>query len=352
MKKSFFLSVIFLLFILYYFLFPLTADREYIWLPQFQSDLNDLDGCSLAVLKDSVCIRTTTLTGVLNPDGESIINRDENRIKTYSGSHTFESKGDFVSVLRNRINNKYAIFEGAGSPLILNEHYLLADFPSSLIKEVSTTGDILWSWEGVSPITALSASTMNVVFGTLDGKVYLFRKDGSQRVFEPLKDRNDSVIYGLSISQEGSRLAVVAGLDNQHLVIYSELTTLKYVESARFELDSHYARPVTLFASDLSFSVWVEQPGELVRYTRRGVETRYPFDGELLTMVPDEKEGLIHILCRSDSGESRLSILSLEGRLLLSEKMSDVPRYFKYFENQFSLLVGQDSFILIDRKEY
>ena len=171
MKKSFFLSVIFLLFILYYFLFPLTADREYIWLPQFQSDLNDLGGHSLALLKEPVCIRTPVVAGVLNPDGQSIIKKDDGRIVSYSSSHTFESKGQYISVLRNRINNKYAVFEGLGSPLILNEHYLLADFPSSRIKEVDTNGDILWSWEGVSPITALSVSSMNVVLGTLDGKV-------------------------------------------------------------------------------------------------------------------------------------------------------------------------------------
>ena len=184
------------------------------------------------------------------------------------------------------------------------------------------------------------------------GRFYLFRKDGSQRVFEPLADGNDSVIYGLSLSEDGSRLAVVTGLDNQYLVVYNEMTTLEYVESYRFELDSHYARPVKLSVSDSGVSVWVEQPGEIVRYSRRGVETRYSFEGDLLTMVPDEEEGLIYILCRNNRDESCLSILSLEGRLLLGENMSDVPTHFKYYEKQFSLLVQDGRFILIGRTEY
>lgn len=343
MKKSFFLFLIFLFFVLYYFFFPLTADKEHIWLPQLVLNLEEIHDGAFAILEDSVLVQTAEYSGVLSPEGGSVISNSSSGIKKYSFSHSFEYTALNKSVLKNRINNRYFVFEEPGYPLILGDRFFLADLSASIIREVSSSGGTLWSWEGVSPITAISSADMNTIFGTLDGKVHIFRKDGKQEILDNPDNSGDSIVYGISLSPDNNFLAIVYGRKEQYLLLYREKSPMEYVETGKFLLDSHFTRPIKVEVSLRESSVWVEQEGKIRRYREDGEVTDYPFEGSLLTMIPDESNEIVYILSTLPSAVSSLvTACSLEGNLLFSDKIKGIPSHFKMNNSQLTLIEGNE----------
>ena len=351
MKKSFFLSLLFFLFFLYYFLFPLNADKEYIWQPRTVSSLDGVNGMAFPFLKNPVLIKTGEYGGILFPEGKSILKRTDKTLRDYSRSHTFKSNGPDSTALLNRTNNRYVLFQGRGAPLIVNDHYLLADFSQGFIREVDSSGNILWSWEGVSPLTALSASGGNVAFGTLDGMIHIYRKDGNNGFLEPFPEGGDSIIYGLSFSPDSGRMAAVAGRNRQTLILYDESAPLDYKELRRFSLDSRYSRPVKVSLSSGGEAVWVEQPGRVSRFSEEGDRQEYPFSGQLLSMNPDEENSMVFLLSAVEEGKNLLSVFSLAGDILMEEELEGVLSHFRQDQGQLSLISG-GNLLLINREIY
>lgn len=343
MKKSFFLSLIFLLFVLYYFLFPLTADKEHIWVPQSVHQLDNVQDEVFTILENPVLVQTGEYSGILSPEGGSVITNSRSGLKQYSFSHSFEYNSLNSSVLKNRINNRYFVFEEPGYPLIMGERFFLADLSASMIREVSSSGNTLWFWEGVSPITAISSGDMNTIFGTLDGKVRIYRKDGNQVILDTPENNGDYIVYGISLSSDNSFMAMVYGLKEQYLLLYREKSPMEYVETARFLLTSHFTRPVKVQVSITGSSVWVEQNGKISRYSEDGDITDFPFEGSLLTMIPDEAAEIVYILSTLSDGESSLvTALSLENNLLFADKMTGIPTHFKLNNSQLTLIEGNE----------
>ena len=349
MKKSFFLSLVFLFFTLYYFFFPLTSGKEYIWIPSFVQDLSKADGQVFPLMNEPEVIHNGTYSGILKPDGGSIIRRRASVVPEYSFSHTFVQEGENRSVLINRLNHMGAVFQLPGTPMVLGDHYLICDSAEAMLQEVGTSGDVIWSWEGVSPVTALAVSDLLVAFGTLDGSVYLFRKDGNSRIIEPLPGSHDAVIYGLSLSDNGNLLSLVAGGKNQYLILYKRDTSFYYQESGRYLLKSHYIRPVKTIVNSIGDAVWVEQPGEICRYTQDGESLVLPLEGPLLKVLPDE---VCRMVYSAESIAPALSLIkgrSVSGELHFTEGVEGVLTAFSAEEKRMSLILD-DRFLYL-RKE-
>lgn len=352
MKKSFFLSVIVILFALYYFLFPLTADKEAVWVPLAALDLAEAEGREIPHSVRPVLIRSEGYTGVLRPDGPSLLNRNDEGRRLYSLSHTFESSGPGQAVLSNRINGRRAFFRLPGIPMIRGEHYLIGDLAAGFLREVDTDGSVLWAWEGVSPITALADAKGAVAFGTLDGEIFLYRKDGKALTITPSFRERDSVVYGLALSPSGDRLALVAGRREQTLLVYERTDPLSYAEIRREPLESRYARPVKMvIPPGEKGAVWVEQPGKVLRFAAEGGFREYPFEGDLLAMAPDEEQELLPILSVVGPGKSRVTLRSVAGRLIVKETLEGIPSHFEWEGNQLMLLM-KGEFLLIRKEAY
>ena len=284
------------------------------------------------------------------PQSPSLVYESGGYRQNFSPSYSFTSSDGKISTLINRINKNSIDFEIPGYPMIFKDHFLITDESGTLLREVGTSGEILWIWEGVSPVTALAASGMVVSFGTLDGQIHFFRKDGTTVSLDSQEEANNSIVYGLALSSDSSFLVALTGLDNQKLIFYKQTSPLVYSETARFPLTSQYVRPVKLAISDEDHSVWVEQPGNVQMYNEEGLVKELKLDDELLRMLPDEAQGLI-MTAESDSAGSLIKARAYAGELLFSEKARGMLSHFQKTGRGFSLVLD-NRFILYKQEAY
>ena len=350
MKKSLFFSLIFFLFFLYYFFFPLDGGREIIWTPSMVQDLSLAEGKSFPLLREPEMIHNGSFTGLLMPGSPSVIRPAKGYKQNYSLSHSFTTNDGETSILMNRINKSSTSFHIPGSPMIFHNHFLITGESGTMIREVSSGGEILWSWDGVSPVTALAASDMFVAFGILDGQIHLFRKDGAQVHLESANPIDDSVVYGLALSDDASFLVAVLGLEQQDLLLYRQSSPLVYTRIARFPLLSHYDRPVKMAVSRDGSSVWVEQPGNLLLFDEEGIIQELDIDGHLLQMLPDEEHRMV-FTAESYGGRNLIKARSYTGEPLFSERAKGGVSLFNNTGSSLSLVLD-NKYILYQREIY
>ncbi len=350
MKKSLFFSLLSILFVLYYFSFPLDGGKEIVWTPALVQDLSRADGKSFPQLDDPEMIHNGSYSGVLMPHGPSMLHEAQGYRQNYSLSHSFTSSDGITSTLVNLTNKNSIEFEIPGYPMIFNGHFLISDASGTLLREVSTSGEILWFWEGVSPVTALTASSMIVVFGTLDGQIHFFRKDGTMASLDSQEAEKDKVVYGLALSEDSSFLVALSGLDDQVLVLYHQSSPLVYTEIARFPLTSHYVRPVKLSIGNEDYSVWVEQPGKVQLYNEEGLVQELEMEGNLLQMLPDEDQHMTLTAETSRSG-SLIRARAFTGELVFSDKAQGVLSHFNKTARGFSLVLD-NRYLLYTQEAY
>ena len=351
MKKTFFLPLIFLFFLIYYFLFPVTTDPEMIMSPLAAIDLSRVDGRSLIQLEKPLRVPDGEYRGVLFPQGKSIVMEESPARTDFSESHILIESPEGEYSLRNMINRKTVRFGGKGHPLVLGSHYLLTDIPGGYLQEVDPDGNALWSWDGVSPVTALAAGNLCVAFGSLDGRVRIFGKDGSVQILEPVTDEADRIIYGAALSADSSTLAVVAGLEQQTLIFYEKRAGKEYSEVSRFPLDSHYRRTVRMYLTAGGDFLWIEQPAGLRRYTASGPGILYGVEGGLLSVKSLEDQGLILILSTAGRNRTLLSLRSVDGTTLYEDRLDAIPASFDHTGSQLSL-VTDGNLLLLTREVY
>lgn len=104
------------------------------------------------------------------------------------------------------------------------------------------SGNVVWQYEGVIPITAFSAKENFTAIGLSDGTIKVFEnKTGTtQTVFAP-GGSDYSVILGLDISENGEYIASVSGHNQQRFVLsHKEGSQQKIIYHTFLQTDSPY----------------------------------------------------------------------------------------------------------------
>ncbi|MDC7240065.1 MAG: WD40 repeat domain-containing protein [Spirochaetales bacterium] len=292
MNKTLFLPLIIIFFVFYFFFFPLEGSFETVW------------------------------TGSASTE----VSKSES---------SFEKRGDTFS-LNSSMGGETVRFKGPGFPLILEGRYFAADYGAAYICEYSGDGEMLWSWQGLAPVSALSWNRDLIAAGSIDGVVRIFDREGSLREIRIPSEGADHAVYGLSLSPSSRTISVIAGFREQSLYIYS----LEDAALIRTEvLDSDYRRPVKMYGTEGEQEMlWVEQPRGLLCFYDAGDPLFVPVEGTLLSMKRDETSALVYIISKTrETGTSaaggpgdyyHLKIISPEGDLLLKNRFKSFPGSF------------------------
>jgi hypothetical protein len=127
----------------------------------------------------------------------------------------YDSNGEPVTVIENP----------RGYPFFLDGKTFLIGSDQTVVSAIDGSGEASWTYEFPGPLTCIDSAAGLVLVGSLDGVAGLLDSRGRQVFsFEPGGSRY-SVILGCAISRDGSRLALISGIDGQRFLILERFGT-------------------------------------------------------------------------------------------------------------------------------
>ena len=154
----------------------------------------------------------------------------------------FNSKGESAGTI-----------EAAGFPYFCdNLIYVFLPGGCSFSK-CDEKGNILWTFEGIFPITAFAAKEKYTAVGLSNGSIKILNnKTGTTEIDFSPGGSDYSVILGLDISDDGMYVASISGHNHQRFVLsHREENQQKIIYHKFFDIDSPY-RTTVHFTQDMN----------------------------------------------------------------------------------------------------
>ncbi|MBR1535652.1 MAG: hypothetical protein IJ630_01785 [Treponema sp.] len=175
----------------------------------------------------------------------------------------------------------------------------------SSFSKLSEKGEVEWTHEGFSPITAFSSSKTGTVAGFANGTVLGFDNDGNITHNYNPGGSNYEVILGAAISESSKFIATLSGQDGQRFVIskknntdYGEHTSIVFYKSMEKEVN----RQVLIkFSRDEKKVFYNNATGIGIVNTKTFKNTEIPIKGKILSILESEDENEIFVLSKNGS---------------------------------------------------
>ena len=293
--------------------------------------------------------------GYVSNTGKVLLNRE--REQTVSLSPEFWSEYEnfpMEIIIRDPLSNKEIILKNPGGyPLFIDGRIFLISKDQTSLKEFNKDGEILWQHDYEAPLTCIDAAGGYVLTGTLDGMIDLLDGGGSPLFpsFAPGASRIP-VILCCRLSSDGSKIAVISGIDKQRFLFLELYGNNDYrVTYHEFLKGEGFRREMLLAFIGNDTRVVFEQEAGLGIYDVNDRSTltlplssrnegQFPLlpGSRLLALEEEGGNGLFfYIISGSNSEEKRFIALKLPGKELLN-----VP-----FKSEFSFLTRRGNEIFI-----
>jgi len=106
-----------------------------------------------------------------------------------------------------------------GYPFFFDGKTFLINAEQNAVSAVDESGAVLWSYEFAGPLTDVDSAAGLLLVATLDGMAGLLDSNGKQVFSFKPGGSQYSVILGCAISRDGSRLALISGIDDQRFLV-------------------------------------------------------------------------------------------------------------------------------------
>ena len=177
-----------------------------------------------------------------------------------------------------------------------------------MVARFSTTGEKLWAYEGFVPVTAFASSEAGIAAGFADGKVLSFNSDGSvKNEFVPGGSKYP-VILGLDVSNDGSMIACLSGLEKQRIVLskiekeHSVIIFYKYLEKDQVR------QSFVKFSDDAKWLYYSFADGLGIVNCETGKNTEMKMKGVISSLKTTEIPGTFFVLTK-DSKEYTVYVI-------------------------------------------
>lgn len=226
-----------------------------------------------------------------------------------------------------------------GYPLLLDDRIFIISTNRGEFGEIDIQGTYIWKYEYSSPITDLDAQNGRVLLGLLDGRVYLYKTDGSREVEISFQRSRVNAVYGCALSADGTRFSVVHGIDPQILSVFELNPEPKLIFEAELA-DTFRRRRVVDFISQGEYVVVDGQDGVYIMDLDRGELFDIIISGRLVGGFSDVSDPLAFILTHDGKTANLLTVALPPAELARSS----------YPASQTVLINGENYIILgIDR---
>lgn len=205
--------------------------------------------------------------------------------------------------------------EGAGFPYFSEDRmYILSPGGYGLSQHSREAGQ-LWQFEHSAPITTVSSSPAGTAVGYADGTVFIFSDTGELlQTFEP-GGSGRSIILGAALSDSGSLLACVSGIDQQRFVLTQQRNGVNKVVFHTY-LEGNLHEPVLVqFSDDEGKVFYACKNGVGIVDCRSFASTTIPLDGRLLAIQECPANKVVCILTK-DGGRYNIYLIEGQGTLI------------------------------------
>ncbi|MDR0472155.1 MAG: WD40 repeat domain-containing protein [Treponema sp.] len=237
-----------------------------------------------------------------------------------------------------------------GYPFFAGGNMFLLGKRQDTLTALDENGKELWSYEFPAPLTCVDSASGFVLAGTLDGTVELLNSAGRQLIppFEPGGSRL-TVILGCAISRDGSRFAVISGIDDQRFllleqsgdryrVVYHEYITRGFISKG-------FRHPVHISFIDNDSRVVYEKEGglgiyEIASKTSFGIN----LEGEIAAIDKSGTDGIFFVITSPEPGMKSLAAIQYPGNIIMKAPFKSSSCFFS--RNGSAVYLGGDMGIL------
>ena len=303
-KKKWWLVFSLLLFIIYILLAPQPIPEETVLSPRWITSLElsypiNLGDSSAEDTEEFLPFILGDRFGYVGDDGNFTINRIRNAYISLSENYwaEYETLPSSIQIMNPLNQPVLAIENPKGYPLFIDNRIFIIGSEQNSIIALGADGEELWTFDFPAPITCIDAANGYVLAGTLDGVLILLNSAGVP-VFTPFEPGGSrlSVILGCAISQDASRLALIAGIDNQRFLLLERTGNTYRVVYHEF-LSTGFRRPVHISFVDNDTEIVFEREGGLGIYTINSrASVNISLDGEIVTMDYSGKDRFLFLI--------------------------------------------------------
>ena len=269
--------------------------------------------------------------GYVDNTGTLILNKESEY--TVSLSPEFWSEFDpapRVLVIHDPVSGGEIILENPLSyPLFLDGRILLISKDQTSLEELNSEGEVLWRHDFEAPLTCIDAASGYILTGTLDGMIDLLDGQGNPLFpsYAPGASRIP-VILGCVISSNGTKIAIVSGIDKQRFLFLEWYGNNDYrVTYHEFLKGEGFRREVQMAFIENDTRVVFEQEAGLGIYDVKSRSTiTLPLPGQIegfpvrLEVLDEEgNDGFFfYISSGTKTGEKRFVALKLPDKELMN----------------------------------
>jgi hypothetical protein len=354
LKKKIGLVAIIVLFIAYFLLASRKIPRQMVLVPCWLSSLESGETLRMKDVAETDAEQLLPFSMgsrfgfVRRNDGRFSINKTAKSNVSLSGKHwaEYEAEPNRITIFDNT-GGQYAVIENPrGYPFFLDEgrgqgRIFIVGSEQNSISEISVSGSVLWTYEFAAQLTCVDAASGLLLAGSLDGSIVVIDSSGRKVFsFEPGGSRYP-VILGCALSRDGSKLAIISGIDNQRFLFLEQFGTGSgdYKVVYHEFLSGSFRRPV--FINFVENDRWVvfERTGGLGFYeagSRR--TTRVELEGEISAVDQSGGHGFVFAVVSMPGDRKELAGVMLPGRIMVAAPFKSDDVFLSRADSQ--LLIG------------
>ncbi|MDR0323703.1 MAG: WD40 repeat domain-containing protein [Treponema sp.] len=186
-----------------------------------------------------------------------------------------------------------------GYPVLLDNRVFILGSEQNSLSEIGIDGNILWTYEFGAPLTCIDAAAGFVLTGSLDGVIEILDSNGNRVFYFQPSGSQYEIIYGCAISSNGSRFAIVSGLDPQRFLLFERFGNggSDYRVVYHEFLEGGFRRPVHISFIDEDRRVVFERDRGIGCYNIRSRRSMYiPLDGNVAAIDYSGAQGLLFLI--------------------------------------------------------
>jgi len=340
-KKNIWLVVVIILFVAYFFAAAREIPRQIIlvpyWLGSLESGETVRTGANGAPETETAGPRLLPFSlgrrfgFVGRDDGVFSMNRTAKANVSLSDKYwaEYEAEQSRITVF-DSAGETYTVIENPrGYPFFLDGRIFIIGGEQNSISEIDASGSVAWTYEFSAQLTCADAASGLLLAGSLDGSVTVIGADGKKIFsFEPGGSRYP-VILGCALSRDGSKLALISGVDNQRFLFLEHFGTGPgdYKVVYHEFLGNGFRRPVFVgFVENDGWAVF-ERAGGLGFYETGSARTTWAeLDGEITAIDGSGGAGLVFAVVSGPGDGKELAGIMLPDRIMVAApfKSNDV----------------------------